>query len=183
MNEQAKTVVVFWNYLNSEGADGRNARKRAQRALNREFICWPRGTAWLVYIPSRSSVEYMEAVLGKALGSLLYVVEVVADNDNHFVYGASSVNFNDLRKKFGGYVFEGKVFCGVENMYPSNRLFDGCYSQVEDGEEYVEEWTALGYDIKGNRVQLYMQFKQVKGQEVEPENLNWSKYLSRVEYL
>lgn len=51
MNEQAKTVVVFWNYLNSEGADGRNAKKRAQRALNREFICWPRGTAWLVYIP------------------------------------------------------------------------------------------------------------------------------------
>lgn len=26
MNEQAKTVVVFWNYLNSEGADGRNAK-------------------------------------------------------------------------------------------------------------------------------------------------------------
>lgn len=33
MNEQAKTVVVFWNYLNSEGADGRNAKKRAQRPV------------------------------------------------------------------------------------------------------------------------------------------------------
>lgn len=59
MTTQAKTVVVLWNTLNCEGADGRNAKKRAQRALNREFICWPRGTAWLVYIPSRSSVEYL----------------------------------------------------------------------------------------------------------------------------
>lgn len=183
MNEQAKTVVVFWNYLNSEGADGRNAKKHAQRALNREFICWPRGTAWLVYIPSRSSVEYMEALLGKALGSPLYVVEVVADNDNHFVYGASSVNFNDLRKKFGGFVYEGKVFCASEHMHPSDRVFDGCILDAKDGDEYIDEWCAFGFDIKGNRVVLYMTFQQVKGQEVEPENLNWSKYLSRVDYL
>lgn len=73
MTTQAKTVVVLWNTLNCEGADGRNAKKRAQRALNREF--------------------------------------------------------QRLAKKV-------------------------------------------------RRVRI-----QVKGQEVEPENLNWSKYLSRVEYL
>lgn len=43
--------------------------------------------------------------------------------------------------------------------------------------------TAPGYDENGNPVEIFMTFTQVKGEEIDPENLNWFQDSDRVEAL
>nr|DAG15724.1 MAG TPA: hypothetical protein [Caudoviricetes sp.] len=179
----AKTIVVLFDYLNAHGTEGHNAKKRVKNALQREHICWKHGNAWLVYLPAHESVEGLEDLIAGALGAVSLRLGLVVDNESYFVQGRCPVDFHGLLKRFGGYVYEGKVYCATRQMELSNRYFPGCYQDAEDGMEYLEEWSAPGYDTKGEKVELFMRFRQVKGQEVEPENLNWSKYLSHVIYL
>lgn len=62
-------------------------------------------------------------------------------------------------------------------------FFAGCYNDAEDGDEYTEEYSAPGYDENGNPVEIFMTFTQVKGEEIDPENLNWFQDSDRVEAL
>lgn len=179
----AKTIVILFDYLNAHGAEGRNAKNRVKNALQREHICWKHGNAWLIYLPAHKSVESLEGLIARALGSVSLRLELVADNDSYFVQGQCPVDFHGLLKQFGGYVYQGRVYCATRQMTLSNRFFPGSMHHVGEGEEYLEEWSAPGYDTKGKKVELFMHFRQIKGQEVEPENLNWSKYLSHVNYL
>lgn len=41
--------------------------------------------------------------------------------------------------------------------------------------------SAPGYDENGNPVEIFMMFTEIKGEEVDPENLNWSQDADRVE--
>ena len=45
----------------------------------------------------------------------------------------------------------------------------------------MEEWSAPGYDAEGNKVEIFMVFEQMTGEESEGENLNWTQDASRVE--
>lgn len=54
---------------------------------------------------------------------------------------------------------------------------------AEEGEEYISEYSAPGYDENGNPVEIFMTFTQVKGEEIDPENLNWFQDSDRVEAL
>lgn len=179
----AKTIVILFDCLNAQGAEGRNAKKRVKNALQREHICWRHGQAWVVYLTASDSVKSLEGLIARALGAVSLRLGLVVNNNFYFVQGQCPVDFHGLRKQFGGYVYQGCVYCATRQMTLSNRFFPGSIHHAGDGEEYLEEWSAPGYDTKGKKVELFMRFRQVKGQEVEPENLNWSKYLSHVNYL
>lgn len=179
----AKTIVILFDCLNAQGAEGRKAKKRVKSALQREHICWRHGQAWVVYLVASDSVKSLEGLIARALGAVSLRLGLVVNNNFYFVQGQCPVDFHGLRKQFGGYVYQGRVYCATRQMELSNRYFPGCYQDAEDGMEYLEEWSAPGYDTKGKKVELFMRFRQIKGQEVEPENLNWSKYLSHVIYL
>lgn len=91
------------------------------------------------------------------------------------------INLSNLEREFGSYEFEGKTYYAARQMEYTNRVFPGCYNDAKDGDEYTSEWSTPGYDENGNRVEIYMEFEEVKGEEVEPENLDWSFEPSRVE--
>lgn len=91
------------------------------------------------------------------------------------------INLTALECEFGSYEFEGQTYYAACQMELTNRLFDGCYNDAEDGDEYTEEYSAPGYDENGNPVEIFMAFPQVKGEEVAPENLNWSQDAARIE--
>lgn len=67
------------------------------------------------------------------------------------------------------------------NLTTLEREFLGCFEEAEEGEEYVSEYSAPGYDENGNPVEIFMMFTEIKGEEVDPENLNWSQDADRVE--
>lgn len=93
------------------------------------------------------------------------------------------INLTALECEFGSYDFEGKTYYAARQMELTNRLFDGCYNDAEEGEEYISEYSAPGYDENGNPVEIFMTFTQVKGEEIDPENLNWFQDSDRVEAL
>lgn len=104
-------------------------------------------------------------------------------NDNKIIIteDGEEINLTALEFEFGSYEFEGQTYYAACQMELTNRLFDGCYNDAEDGDEYTEEYSALGYDENGNPVEIFMAFPQVKGEEVDPENLNWSQDAARIE--
>lgn len=76
---------------------------------------------------------------------------------------------------------EGRTYYATRQMEFTNREFLGCFEEAEEGEEYVSEYSAPGYDENGNPVEIFMMFTEIKGEEVDPENLNWSQDADRVE--
>lgn len=104
-------------------------------------------------------------------------------NDNKIIIteDGEELNFSNLEREFGSYELDGKTYYATRQMELTNRVFPGCYNDAEDGDEYTTEWSAPGYDENGNRVEIYMEFEEVKGEEVEPENRNWYSEPSRVE--
>lgn len=91
------------------------------------------------------------------------------------------INLTNLECEFGSYEFEGKTYYAARQMEPTSRLFPGCFNDAEEGEEYTSEYSAPGYDENGTPVEIFMTFTEVKGEEVDPENLNWSQDADRVE--
>lgn len=91
------------------------------------------------------------------------------------------INLKHLEREFGSYQFEGKTYYATRQMEFTNREFLGCFEEAEEGEEYVSEYSAPGYDENGNPVEIFMMFTEIKGEEVDPENLNWSQGADRVE--
>lgn len=91
------------------------------------------------------------------------------------------INLTNLECEFGSYELSGKTYYATRQMEPTSRLFPGCFNDVEEGEEYTSEYSAPGYDENGTPVEIFMTFTEVKGEEVDPENLNWSQDADRVE--
>lgn len=91
------------------------------------------------------------------------------------------INLTHLEREFGSYQFEGRTCYATRQMEFTNREFPGCFEEAEEGEEYVSEYSAPGYDENGNPVEIFMMFTEIKGEEVDPENLNWSQDADRVE--
>lgn len=91
------------------------------------------------------------------------------------------INLTHLEREFGSYQFEGKTYYATRQMEFTNREFLGCFNEAEEGEEYVSEYSAPGYDENGNPVEIFMMFTEIKGEEAESSNLNWSQDAERVE--
>lgn len=106
-------------------------------------------------------------------------------NDNKIITteDGEEINLSALEREFGSYDFEGHTYYAARQMELTNRLFAGCYNDAEEGEEYISEYSAPGYDENGNPVEIFMTFTQVKGEEIDPENLNWFQDSDRVEAL
>ena len=104
-------------------------------------------------------------------------------NDNKIITteDGEEINLSNLERQFGSYEFEGKTYYADRQMERTNRLFEGCWSNVEDGEEYKDEWSASGYGEDGKPVEIFITFTQTKGEETEDENLDWLQDASRVE--
>lgn len=79
----------------------------------------------------------------------------------------------------------GPVRLRPDNFSANPRIFQQAFhtgfEEAEEGEEYVSEYSAPGYDENGNPVEIFMMFTEIKGEEVDPENLNWSQDADRVE--
>lgn len=91
------------------------------------------------------------------------------------------INLTHLEREFGSYQFEGKAYYATRQMEFTSRGSLGCFEEAEEGEGYVSEYSAPGYDENGNPVEIFMMFTEIKGEEVDPENLNWSQDAGRVE--
>lgn len=91
------------------------------------------------------------------------------------------INLKHLERGFGSYQFEGRTYYATRQMEFTNRGFLGCFGEAEEGEEYVSEYSAPGYDENGNPVEIFMMFTEIKGEEADPENLDWSQDADRVE--
>lgn len=74
---------------------------------------------------------------------------------------------------FGTVQCNGETIRLAEEASPSARAFARCFNDAADGESYIAEWQARGTRPNGERVMVYWQFEQVKGQEQEPDTLDW----------
>lgn len=81
----------------------------------------------------------------------------------------------------GSYQFEGKACYATRQMGFASRGPLGCPGEAEEGEGYVSGYSAPGYGGNGNPVETFMMFTEIKGEEVDPENLNRSQGAGRVE--
>ena len=87
----------------------------------------------------------------------------------------TSAQLEILARRFETYDFEGKKYTAKEEMQQTNRVFPGWYGDAEEGDSYTDEWSADGYDEDGNEVCIIMRFEQVRGEELEPDQLNWNQ--------
>jgi|WetSurMetagenome_2_1015567.scaffolds.fasta_scaffold876547_2 hypothetical protein len=72
-----------------------------------------------------------------------------------------------LEKQFGYVEFGGKKYILTDQASQSNRLFDGSWSNAEEGEIYTDEWKANALDEDENTFEVFWQWSMVKGQEPE----------------
>lgn len=79
-------------------------------------------------------------------------------------------------------VFGGKSYALDGQAELSCRLFDGCWSNVDYGDEYTAEWscTAIGED--GQRYEVTWRWQEIKGEEQEDAgNYDWDDTVYSVE--
>lgn len=105
-------------------------------------------------------------------------------NDNKIIIteDGEKINLTELDYRFGSYELDGKTYYASRQMERTNRVFPGWFGDASEGNEYADEWSAPGYDEQGNKVEIYMVFTQIKGEEMEDDNLDWTKDASRVEF-
>jgi hypothetical protein len=85
---------------------------------------------------------------------------------------------------FGTIVYDGVSYTLDDQAEPTSRLIPGPwnYHDVEEGEEYQMEYAAPAHDAKGNEYRVCWLFWLTKGDEPEPDSLDWSaKSIDRVE--
>lgn len=104
-------------------------------------------------------------------------------NDNKIITteDGEEINLTALEREFGSYKFEGKTYYAARQMEYTNRVFPGSYADKYEDGSFLEEWSAPGYDAEGNKVEIFMVFEQMTGEEIDGENLNWTQDASRVE--
>lgn len=73
----------------------------------------------------------------------------------------------------GEIVFQGKRYALLETASLTNRLFDGGWQpHLQDGDEYISEWSAPAIGEDGEEYVVVWRFDAVKGQEPEDDS-NW----------
>ena len=85
-------------------------------------------------------------------------------------------------KEYGEVEFEGKFYALEGQAELTSRLFGGCWSNVDYGDEYTADWscTAIGED--GQRYEVTWRWQEVKGEEQEDaSNYNWDDTVYSVE--
>lgn len=104
-------------------------------------------------------------------------------NDNKIIIteDGEKINLTELDSRFGSYELDGKTYYAASQMERTNRVFSGWFGDASEGEEYTDEWSAPGFDEQGTKVEIFMEFAQVKGEEGADDNLNWHQDASRVE--
>ncbi|WP_418712265.1 hypothetical protein [Akkermansia sp.] len=104
-------------------------------------------------------------------------------NENKIILteDGKKINLSNLEHEFGSYELDGKTYYATGQMECTCRVFPGSYADKYEDGSYMEEWSAPGYDAEGNKVEIFMLFEQMTGEEIEGENLNWSQAPSRVE--
>ena len=61
----------------------------------------------------------------------------------------------------------------THEAYPSSRLFSGCFTEAEEGEEYISEWILRGRDAVGEEWEVTYHFTETKGEESDADCLPW----------
>ena len=93
----------------------------------------------------------------------------------NMIITAEGKTLDELETLFGSFDFEGKTYVAAEEMDRTCELFFGSIHDAEEGESYLDEWKARGYDEDGNEVRITMRFEQIRGSELEDDCLPWSK--------
>lgn len=78
--------------------------------------------------------------------------------------------------------FEGKTYALEGQAEISCRLFDYCWSNVDDGEDYIAEWSCYAIGEDGERYEVIWRWWEVKGEEQEDaSNYDWDSTVFSVE--
>lgn len=72
-----------------------------------------------------------------------------------------------MGSEYGTINFNGRTYELTNQAELTNRVFPGWWGDVEDGEDYVSEWSASGVDAEGEPVTVVWQFPAVRGEEPE----------------
>lgn len=81
--------------------------------------------------------------------------------------------FEKFSAQFGTVTFKGQTFALTDEASETNRVFQGWFGDVADGEEYVQEWSAAGIDTDENEVVIRWNFTQIRGAETAADELDW----------
>ena len=79
--------------------------------------------------------------------------------------------------------FNGQTYMGDGEAFATGRIFPGCFNDVENGEEYTNEWAEDAIDKDGNNVQIIYHFEDVKGEEPEPDTYDWESNIVNVKII
>lgn len=95
-------------------------------------------------------------------------------NENKIITTESGrkIKLSDLKFTFSSYEFQGKTYYAEFDFRREYEGDDG-WSKLEDGDEYLDFFYATAYDDEGNLFKISVWFKQIKGQEIDTENLDW----------
>lgn len=94
-------------------------------------------------------------------------------NDFEVKRAELEAEYNSFGAKYGFYYFAGTQYAATAQPELTNRAWDGGWTGAADGDDYTAEWSAPGVDKDGLEVVITWHFEEIKGQENEPENLNW----------
>ena len=82
----------------------------------------------------------------------------------------------DVESWFEGGKLEKIILTIDDEVYPTCRLFDNCFSNANNGEKYITEYACDAvYDDDGEQEEykIYWQFEEIKGEEREIDQYDW----------
>lgn len=82
--------------------------------------------------------------------------------------------FNDYEERNGSIVVNGKTYAFTGKATRTNRVFDGSVHYADENGNYYDEWCCNAVDWSGAFHVVYWLFIQVKGSEVESDDLPWN---------
>lgn len=78
--------------------------------------------------------------------------------------------YNKYANKYGEIIFQGRCYALLADPSLTNRLFDGGWNPyLQDGDEYISEWSAPAIGDNGEEYVVIWRFATVKGQELEDD--------------
>lgn len=81
---------------------------------------------------------------------------------------------------YGSVTYEGVSYRLQEQAEQTCRVFPGWWGDAKAGERYLSEWFAPALSPDGEKVTVYWQFEQIRGNEQEPDSLDWERGVFRV---
>lgn len=84
-------------------------------------------------------------------------------------YDREEINLSELERKFGSYDCGGATYYATRQIELSKHVLAGSDNEPE---RYIIEGSVPGYDEEGNPVEICVFSLQLKGEEMETENLN-----------